>query len=522
MNLRLTSAVLAIFLSPTIAPGAERFGSIKPDRELFIIHPKVVDDARAKYPGPWSFGALVNELVGEDKAPVLVREWLNTWTSTQSVNGFLVPVRPGIVAKVIEPWQRRDGHDPKSKTPWVPKLGNAPFRLLAIVNRMDLCAAEAADVTGNARSQWKATGNVALFDALFDRATQATTAREKAPVKISTPTLMPLNLARFDPRLTEGLQQKLVHGSYGGIFTGQAEPPLSVGEGRFIFGAIDEKGRPLDGGWTVIFEYRLPGDPSPKPSENSPSNPMSLRHWATLWHMLSFDEPGSPAHLQNLEKVTQEFSRHGPNNAAPSLGQIRTSEAAFGPGREFRQFTLDQDLLKPSPLSQTPGPEFAKKDGPEVRALAQFLREGAPLIRTGIHIVPAAIQLSREAIPVLGGHAIIPAENPAFQWNPRQGVPGAVRRVFSLNTCNGCHAGETECSGLHVAPRLEGSQAMLSAFLRMDGTPLHAFDKASAQKVEFREMEERAEIFSALLERKDAKRLDELRTILRERIGRSH
>ena len=56
----------------------------------------------------------------------------------------------------------------------------------------------------------------------------------------------------------------------------------------------------------------------------------------------------------------------------------------------------------------------------------------------------------------------------------------------------------------------------------MDGQPLHAFDKASAQKVEFHEMEERAAIFAALLDRTDTKRMEDLRNVLRERIGRSH
>jgi hypothetical protein len=534
MNIRIQTVSLVFLIVASRASCADPFSGIRPERELFITHPKVVDDARAKYPGPWSFGGLVNELVGEEKAGACVRAWLETWVSQQTVNGFDVPARSGIMAKVIEPWRKRDGFDPKSGQPWMPKLENAPFRLLAIVNRMDLCASQVADVLGHTRAQWKAEGKLPVFEALLDRATQsATVPNDKTRRKITVPTLAILNPALFDPRTGIKRQPVNVCSPYG-FRGGPVEQEPDFGEGRFVFGAVDEKGQPLAGGWTVIFEYTLPGMKEPKKSATTKDKPgakdnvpapvrrRTLREWATQWHMLSFEEPGTGVFNDRLENLTRHFTHRAPSNDVPPLGQLRTSEAAFGAGREFRQFALDQDILKLTPLAQTPAPDFAKKDGPETRVLAEFLREGAPLIRSGVHVIPAALQLRNETAPVLGGNAIIPAENPAFQWNPKQGVPAVVRRVFSLNTCTGCHAGETDCAGLHVSPRPEGSFAVLSSFLRMDGQPLHAFDKASAQKVEFREMEERAAIFAALLDRTDTKRMEDLRSVLRERIGRSH
>ena len=534
MKFRIGTASLVFLLTASRGNCADPLNGIRPGRELFITDPKVVDDARAKYPGPWSFGGLVNELVGEGKAGACMRAWLETWVLKQTVNGFDVPARPGIMAKVIEPWQKRDGFDPKAGTPWMPKLENAPFRLLAIVNRMDLCASQLVDVVGQTREQWKAAGKLPVFEALLDRATQSAPApNDKVPRKITVPSLATLDLAKFDPRTGIKREPASAFGWYG-FRGGPVDQEPDFGEGRFVFGAVDEKGQPLAGGWTVIFEYTLPGRKEPKKTTTTKDKPedkgkiltpvrrRTLREWATQWHMLSFEEPGTGVFNDRLENLTRHFTHRAPSNDTPPLGQLRTSEAAFGAGRELRQFALDQDLLKLSPLAQTPAPEFARKDGPETRVLAQFLREGAPLIRSGIHVIPAVLQLRHESTPVLGGNAIIPAENPAFQWNPKQGVPAPVRRVFSLNTCTGCHAGETDCSGLHVAPRAEGSRAVLSAFLRMDGQPLHAFDKASAQKVEFHEMEERAAIFAALLDRTDTKRMEDLRNVLRERIGRSH
>jgi hypothetical protein len=40
-----------------------------------------------------------------------------------------------------------------------------------------------------------------------------------------------------------------------------------------------------------------------------------------------------------------------------------------------------------------------------------------------------------------------------------------VRHKFSLNTCNGCHAGETGTPFTHVFPRAAGVEAKLSDFL---------------------------------------------------------
>ncbi len=305
MKLRIHTASLGLFLTAWNAQCAEPLSGIRPERELFITNPKVVDDARAKYPGPWSFGGLVNELVGEDKAAECMRTWLETWVLKQTVNGFEVPARPGIMTKVIEPWQKRDGFDPKSGKPWLPKVENAPFRLLAIVNRMDLCASQVADVLGNTRALWSKEGKLPIFEALLDRATQSTAIpKDDTRKKITIPALLPIDPAAFDLRM--GIKRPHA-GSFGpyGFHSGPAGQELAFGEGRFIFGAVDEKGRPLEGGWTVIFEYRLPGmkDPKktavPKPAENpnpkvpvqnpvqNPVRSRTLREWVTQWHMLA-------------------------------------------------------------------------------------------------------------------------------------------------------------------------------------------------------------------------------------------
>src|SRR5206468_3644247 len=54
--------------------------------------------------------------------------------------------------------------------------------------------------------------------------------------------------------------------------------------------------------------------------------------------------------------------------------------------------------------------------------------------------------------------------SPDFHWR----VPGAVpnaRHAFGMTTCNGCHAGETATTFMHISPRQAGSRSVLSAFL---------------------------------------------------------
>src|SRR6185503_10626403 len=68
----------------------------------------------------------------------LLKTWLKTWDIDQTINGFVVPARPNIRTVLIEPWKARDGQAGVSDEQWEPNWRNAPFRLLAIVNRLDL------------------------------------------------------------------------------------------------------------------------------------------------------------------------------------------------------------------------------------------------------------------------------------------------------------------------------------------------------------------------------------------------
>ena len=110
------------------------------NKELMITNLSVVNDARTKGPdGPWSFGALMTRMAGPTDPSAFVVKWLQTWEADQPVNGFSIPKRTQIRKLVIEPWMKKDnGGQTVPDGSWKVNFANAPFRLLAIVNRLDL------------------------------------------------------------------------------------------------------------------------------------------------------------------------------------------------------------------------------------------------------------------------------------------------------------------------------------------------------------------------------------------------
>jgi len=110
--------------------------TVDPFKELLIVHPSAVDDARSsnQLNGPWSFRRLISEMTPDGIDPAdFVLTWLNEWKNVSTLNGFAVETRPGINV-LIDAWPKRpDG---------TLDLARAPLKLLAIVNRVDLRSLE--------------------------------------------------------------------------------------------------------------------------------------------------------------------------------------------------------------------------------------------------------------------------------------------------------------------------------------------------------------------------------------------
>lgn len=143
---------------------------IDPARSLIIVDPKVVEDPLRTYNpctgigtpmGKWTFGYLMQEMANTPftgiPASTFVRNWLAKWEAAQVVNGWNVPGRPSVKDTIITPWEAVSGGP-------VLDLSKAPFKLLAIVNRIDLA--------GNSGYQISSAGEARFVFGAIDRRSQ--------------------------------------------------------------------------------------------------------------------------------------------------------------------------------------------------------------------------------------------------------------------------------------------------------------------------------------------------------------
>jgi hypothetical protein len=369
-----------------------------PARTFDPCHPE-----RSTKLGPWTFGRLMIDMCNQSATGIdpseFTRRWLRSWQHDLSINFDGVADRnPEIVAQVIADWEQASGG------PGAPlDLGIAPFRLLAIVNRLDL---------------------------------------------------------RGNP-------------GYGGVNDSDPCNPSCIGgEGRFVFALVPGLRRTGGGGggyggggdgvtqssceasqFTVIFEYCIPKRTCAE-----------IKQFALEWYSLS-QKPFGTAFNAALQAITDQFARAGadpsrkPNLSA--LNQLRANELLREPWdlREWRLFNNDSDAgwLREVTVKQTP--DFELNFGQKI---VDYCLANAGDILAEKHVVP--LQFKRE--PFLGGNSPMPTDK--FFWDgpqPTGTIPGEVRHKFSLNTCNGCHAGETGTPFTHVFPRSAGQEAALSDFL---------------------------------------------------------
>lgn len=122
---------------------------IDPDASLFIKHRDVMGDPKRTYlpcgpsgpqgdpNGKWAFGYLMRQLAGgssvsDADVSKFIKKWLEQWKKTPGVNGFPLPARPLLDSLIITPWKAASASAGLEFDP-----AKAPFRLLAIVNRID-------------------------------------------------------------------------------------------------------------------------------------------------------------------------------------------------------------------------------------------------------------------------------------------------------------------------------------------------------------------------------------------------
>jgi hypothetical protein len=245
----------------------------------------------------------------------------------------------------------------------------------------------------------------------------------------------------------------------------------TVGEGRFVFGLIKANCL-VPQRMTVILEY----------SVNKPSGCADKQAWAQQWYNLKDFTVGSTEYNQALQNITDQFSLCGSNPNKPnqsSLDQVRTNEAVLaddGNTWEMKEFILDPTthLLKENTVTQTPADRYnAQTSNADVQRFANYVKQNTKAISLETNAVPLTWQDS----PFLGAKSHIfgvPAGAPpgVFHWDGTEtgASPTFIKSVqarffLSINTCAGCHAGETQTSFTHVDPVFYGTEATLSGFL---------------------------------------------------------
>jgi hypothetical protein len=367
--------------------------------------------------GPWTFGTLMRELASktptqkasDSELSVYVKNWLANWSTSQTINGDPVPARTLVDSIILAPWlaKSRNAGAPAGQL----DMRFAPFKLMAIVNRYD-------------------SRNVSPFA--------------------------------------------------GPFFSG-------FGEGRFVFCLIDANcGGPLQ--FTTIFEYRI------HIPNTTNANACSTRlAWAQQWVNLKNFRLGSAAYNVALQNITDQFSKCGTNTGRPnqsSLNALRTNEIALvlpGPTNpkrwEFREFTLDNSTgnvgnLKETTIGQTPADKYnVQVVNADVQRMVNYVNQNQSIILNIRDTVP----LTFDGVPFLAGatrvNGAATGQPPgAYHWDGTGSgntstfiTDDKTRYFFSLGTCVGCHAGETQTAFTQINPVFFGREAKLSGFL--SGTP---------------------------------------------------
>ena len=386
------------------------------DHSLMITDLNVVEDVDRTFNpctnvgnpnGVWTFGELMRQLASpspssianDQEVSAFVLNWLNSWTSAQTINSETIDPRTSIQNTIIDPWIQRSQANGAPSGELLMQF--APFKLMAIVNRLDL------------------RGNSA----------------------------------------------------YG--FS-------DAGEGRFVFCALNDNCQPLQ--FTVIFEYGI-----------NKKSCAAVQSFAQSWYELKDIDFVDPQFNVNLQAITDQFTRSGTNPSKPnqsSLNQLRTNEIALGNPWELREFILNAGgSLISTTVKQEPAVSYnSKLSTPEVQRLADYVNAFSTDICDNNYTVPEVFQ--GEAFLGAKSHTIFPPtgnptpahDNIPHHWDAGSSASGAViidncaRHVFSLNTCSGCHGGESQTFFTHIDPAPFGTPAELSGFLTGLGPDASAVD----------------------------------------------
>ena len=392
------------------------------DQSLFITAPEVVlNHERTWDPctgagtpgGVWTFAHLVREMAnGSGKTPEdFVKDWLSSWLNNYTVNGDTVVARTQMFDQVILPWATASGVTATLvSNPFTGKrsvnlsgplnLDIAPYRLIAIVNRIDLGTTS----TGGGGTYGTITG---------------------APETAG------------ELRFIFGVVQP---NPWGG---GGTEATC----GRMHFTTIFEYGVPITGCFNVVGWAKqwtalqaMPGFTDAYRAQLEAMTESVVLHGAAptkgnqnAINQIRTNEIALAAPWELREfRLTDEMPAAGTD--VPSNGELRTHTVAQTPN----DGAFDSTGPDPTINMFVQGPVTAGLELPV----------SLPNHCDSSYTVPYFFN----SVPFRGGNAlVIPTESWKASFIPPTPNEVCARHVFSLNTCHGCHRADSGTNGLGMS-----------------------------------------------------------------------
>ena len=271
----------------------------------------------------------------------------------------------------------------------------------------------------------------------------------------------------------------------------------NAGEGRFVFCFVDSNagctnGNNGPGTMTFILEYGVPI-----------SNCAALQTYATKWWNLRTGISNTI-----LESITNTFTATNANPARPNksaLNHFRTNDflsasvnLSLNPW-DIRDFEIDATthklkIIHPNkePMERSNGFGFPPSfnvipDPAKQTALVAFVN-GLPITLANPsppYTIPSPLEGIHAPMRILPSGTHTPPSR--YHWRgittPNVMIP-INRREFSLNTCSGCHKGETRNDFTHIRPRNASVASKLSGFMNGIGPLPASDDNASVSDID--------------------------------------
>jgi hypothetical protein len=417
------------------------------DRSLFITDLAVVEDLHRTYnivdgsgtiDGAWTFGKLLENMDNgshPDGIRGFLKDFIKSWTEDRVVNGYAVPKRDYVFQKLISPWltkaygfqitvSEEDWEELWDNAPTYELKINAPFKLTAIVNRIDLRATTVYGVQGPFNA-----GETRFIFTLID------------PVTGEIP---------ISPNQSASFEQN--------------------GIGFFDWRGLN-----------VILEYG-------NPFNSLCQLQAFAQQWYDLSDpaLIVGSKADNSTYKQALEAVTQQVTNAGAapekiNGSA--IHRIRTNEKLFAGGNfdleihdfweqqdwEFRQFELDPSTLSWELVPVTNNPDHTSNHALNIEEdysnvsvnvsnqdVMNWIYDGhRHQVLHGNFLMPNELIsgssiVRREQVQYYDFDRDYLASIGEYDWIESSTQAKKIRHQISVNTCYGCHAAETKTVFTHV------------------------------------------------------------------------